>query len=582
MTQHASDNPRAYHKMSAKEQIFLLNLIREGKTTTEITRLCERCTPPFSPSIKVVDYWRNKTKNKYMEIIKGSHNEVWSEGLAKSEERVKVLKMLAERLLKDLAHGDAKKEKVWLDNMKSMGNRAPYAYKEFNGPEFSTLRGIMNDIALEVGDRNPKKFERESASEISRLSSLPADIIAPSFLGVYRDIKDRRHMEYLLEGGRGSTKSSFTSLVIIYLMVNNPEIHVLAMRQVANTLRDSVYSQLLWAIGILGLESQFKCTTSPLEIEYLPTHQKIYFRGADKPEMIKSIKPIFGYIGVLWFEELDQFHGPEAIRKIEQSTLRGGALAWEFKTYNPPRTAANWVNRYALIPKENQLHHHSDYLSVPVEWLGKTFIDEAEHLKKVNEKAYNHELLGMVVGTGGQIFDNLVVRKITKEEREEFESGRVLRGIDWGFFPDPFSYGKMFYNPAQMKLYIWDEYRANRKSNKDVYEYLVEEKGLQPNDLIIADSAEPKSIADLREYGASIRAAEKGPESIKYSYKWLQSLAEIVVDPVDAPMHAQEFGEAEMEQTKDGEYISEYPDKNNHSIDDARYATNPIWRKRGQ
>jgi hypothetical protein len=107
---------------------------------------------------------------------------------------------------------------------------------------------------------------------------LPADAIAPSFVNVYRDIRDRKHTEYLFFGGRGSTKSSFVSLITVYLLVNNPEIHALACRQVGNTLRDSVFSQLQWAIGELGLSDKFKCTTSPLEIEYLPTKQKIYFR----------------------------------------------------------------------------------------------------------------------------------------------------------------------------------------------------------------------------------------------------------------------------------------------------------------
>ena len=202
----------------------------------------------------------------------------------------------------------------------------------------------------------------------------------------------------------------------------------IALRQVANTLRDSVYSQLYWAINMLGLDDLFRCTTSPLEITYLPTGQKIYFRGADKPEKIKSIKPVFGYIGILWFEELDQFMGQESIRKIEQSVLRGGELAWEFKTYNPPRTAANWVNIYSQIPKENQLIHHSTYLDVPPEWLGKTFLDEAEHLKRVNPLAYEHEYMGAVTGTGGLVFENVVAREITDEEIAQFD--QVGEGID--------------------------------------------------------------------------------------------------------------------------------------------------------
>jgi phage terminase large subunit len=408
----------------------------------------------------------------------------------------------------------------------------------------------------------------------------PADVLAQSFINVYRDSRDSKHMEYLLKGGRGSTKSSFTSLDLVYLLVTHPTVHALAMRQVANTLRDSVYSQIVWAIGTLGLSDSFNATTSPLEIEYKPTGQKIYFRGADKPEMIKSIKPTFGHIGILWFEELDQFHGQEAIRKIEQSTLRGGEEAWEFKTYNPPRTAANWVNKYVLIPKANQLQHHSTYLDVPPEWLGKTFIDEAEHLKAVNPAAYEHEYLGWVNGTGGMVFENVKIRKITDEEIATFE--HILFGLDFGYFPDPLHWLKMHYNPATLTLFIFDEFRAFKTKNRKLYEVLTKEKGMTPADLLIADSEDPKSIADLREYGLACRGAEKGPGSLDYSMKWMQSLAAIIIDNERCPYAAEEFLNYEFEKDKEDNFISAYPDKNDHGIAAGRYGTNLIWRRRGQ
>jgi len=105
---------------------------------------------------------------------------------------------------------------------------------------------------------------------------------------------------------------------------------------------------------------------------------------------------------------------------------------------------------------------------------------------------------------------------------------------------------------------------------------------LTPEDTLIADSAEPKSIADFRDYGAACRGAEKGPESVRYSMKWLQSLVKIVVDPKRAPYAAEEMLHYEYESDRDGNYISEYPDLDNHAIDSIRYATNMIWRRRGQ
>ncbi len=428
------------------------------------------------------------------------------------------------------------------------------------------------------GDENDMK---DSGSE-SKSFSLPISVIAPSFIDVYDDIVEQRHTEYVLYGGRGSTKSSFISLMFVYLIKNFPDMHMLALRQVKDTLRDSVYSQIQWALTELGFEDDFKCTTSPLEITYLPTGQKIYFRGADEPGKIKSIKPAFGYIGGLWFEELDQFHGEEAIRKIEQSAIRGGDLAYIFKSFNPPRTAANWANKYIKIPKENQYQHKSTYLQLGsrIRWLGKVFVEEAEHLKLINPKAYEHEYLGEVNGTGGMVFDNVQLRKITDEEIEQFD--RILMGNDWGYFPDPYAWVKCHYDAARLTLYIFDELHALKASNRDTAKALKEEKKVQPDDMIIADSAEPKSVADYREYGLNCYGAEKGADSVKYSMKWLQSLAAIVIDNERAPNAANEFINYELEQDKDGNFISEYPDRDNHFIDAVRYATNKIWRRRGQ
>ena len=441
----------------------------------------------------------------------------------------------------------------------------------------------LNHLATTFGIAVDKKQKLEQAALADptgdeRPFTLPADVLAPSFVGAYRDIRDHRHTEYLFYGGRGSTKSSFVSLVIVYLLINNPTMHALAARHVGNTLRDSVFSQLSWAIDELGLSEQFKRTTNPLEITYRPTGQRIYFRGADDPLKIKSIKPPFGYIGILWLEELDQFRGPEAVRSIEQSAIRGGDVAYIFKSFNPPKTASAWANKYVQIPKASQLRHHSTYLDAPAEWLGQTFLDEAEHLREVNPTAYQHEYLGEATGTGGLVFDNLDLRRIEDAEIAQFD--RVLHGLDFGWFPDPAAYNRCHYDAARLTLYIYDEWRANKVSNRGIYDALAA-KGID-GALLIADSAEPKSIADIRSYGANIRPAEKGPESVNYSMKWLQSLKAIVIDPVRCPATAQEFQDYELEQDKDGEFISAYPDRDNHHIDAVRYATNLIWRKRGQ
>jgi phage terminase large subunit len=187
--------------------------------------------------------------------------------------------------------------------------------------------------------------------------------------------------------------------------------------------------------------------------------------------------------------------------------------------------------------------------------------------------------MGVANGTGGNVFDNVTIREITNEEIAQFD--RIHNGLDWGWYPDPFHFGQMHYDAARMRLFIFMEYRCNKKSNRETADELIK-LGITPNDLIIADSAEPKSVGDYKTYGFLIRGAEKGPGSVEYSMKWLQSLREIIIDNVRCPNTANEFLDYEYERDKEGNVISGYPDANNHAIDMARYATNPIWKKRGQ
>lgn len=407
-----------------------------------------------------------------------------------------------------------------------------------------------------------------------------SNIIAPHFFDVHKNIKMHANTEYVLKGGRGTTKSSFISIEVILLLKHNPGMHALVCRKVKDTLKDSVYSQIVWAIDTLNLENEFKCTKSPLEIVYKLTGQHIYFRGADDPYKIKSIKPSFGYIGILWFEELDQFNGNEEIRSIEQSVMRGGDKFYNFKSFNPPISAANWVNAYVLLDKAKRLVHHSTYLTVPAEWLGQTFFDDAEFLKGINEKAYRHEYLGEAIGNGGNVFENVTARKISDEEVKCFD--RIRMGVDWGWYPDPFHWSKIHFDSARRILYILDEYRCNKQSNQTTAEFLIKHKKVQPRDLVVADSAENKSVADYRKFGINCVAARKGAGSVDYSMKWLQSLNEIVIDGSRTPYTLKEFLNYEYEQTKDGDVISGYPDKDNHAIDSIRYATESIWRRGGK
>lgn len=439
---------------------------------------------------------------------------------------------------------------------------------------------VQERLALEREKVELSRPKEDLLTQDSNPFVLPANVIAPPFLSLNYAIDGEEYLEYVLPGGRGSTKSTFISIKIIDLIIHNPSLNAVALRQVANTLRDSVFAQFLWAIGKLGLNDKFKCSYSPLEITYLPTGQKIFFRGADDPVKLKGIKVTKGYIGILWYEELDQFKGPEAVRTIQQSVIRGGDKAFIFKSFNPPKTKNNWANKDLEVPKANRFVVHSNYTQIPKAWLGDAFIEEAEHLKEVNPQAYEHEYLGKANGNGGNVFDNVTIREIADKEIEVFD--RIYMGVDWGWYPDPWAFDKCYFNAAQRILYIFDEARANKMSNKQTYELLVNEKDVTPADKVTCDSAENKSISDYKEYGLYARGAKKGPGSLEYSMKWLQSLNEIVIDNVRCPYTAQEFLDYEYERDKDGNVISGYPDKDNHHIDAVRYATESIWRKKGQ
>ena len=403
-----------------------------------------------------------------------------------------------------------------------------------------------------------------------------SEMLAPVFYDFAKDVMRHGHTHYDIRGGRGSLKSSTVSLLVPQLLIANPNTHALVLRKVANTLRDSVFTQSMWAIAELGMAGLWYAKVSPMEIIYRPTGQKIMFRGADDPMKIKSIKVPFGYIAVTHFEEKDQFSGRAEIRTILQSTMRGGDKFWNFESYNPPISRDNWANIDSAEDKPNRLCHISTYLDAPKSWLGEEFINEAEYLKQTDERAYQHEYLGLPVGTGGNVFERLELREITDDEVKRFD--RIYQGIDFGWYPDPFCFIRIYYDVARETLYLIDEHYVNKTSNEDNAAWIREH---HYNDFpITCDSAEPKSIVDFRASGVDARSAIKGPGSVEYGMKWLQR-RKIVIDKRRTPNAYKEIVGYEYERNKDGEIISGYPDKNNHAIDAIRYGMEPAYRLYG-
>ncbi len=418
------------------------------------------------------------------------------------------------------------------------------------------------------------------------------------YADVLKDIFKHGHTHYVFKGGRGSTKSSFIGIAIPLIIMQYSTVHAVCFRKVSNTIQNSIYSQVVWGINQLGLDSLFHIPKSYANpIVYIPTGQCIYFRGLDDPGKVKSIKPTFGYIGITWFEELDQYAGENELRTTTQSTMRGGELFWDFRSFNPPISRNNWANEYAEVAetRDNTLVVSNTYLNVPRKWLGEQFIEEAEELKEINPRAYEHEYMGVPVGTGGDVFANVADLDMTELVGIEDPYGNIIKevplyqtfdhiynGIDWGFAKDPFQFVKMHFDKKHLDLYIFDEYRTMQTRNETVFNILYdEEKKIRRDELVIADSAEPKSVMDFKAYGAWIRGADKGPDSVRYGIKWLQGLRHIYIDKRRCPNVFREFVNYEYEQDKDGNFISAYPDADNHSIDATRYAMEKYANRKG-
>lgn len=411
-----------------------------------------------------------------------------------------------------------------------------------------------------------------------------APLVVKAFHAIFRDVMSGLGGEWWMKGGRGSTKSSFISICIVLIMVAFPFANGVVVRRFGNTLRDSVYAQICWAVSELGLDEWFVCHASPMEIIYKPTGQKLLFRGLDDPLKAKGVKFKRGYCAIVWFEELDQMASWEDVRSALKSFRRGGSVFWTFYSYNPPKTLWSWVNRQALEMerKPKCTVHHSTYLDVieagHPEWLGEDFIDEAEWLRDTNERAYRWEMLGEITGTGGSVFDNIVERRVTDEEVRGFENFR--NGVDWGWFPDPWRFVRCEYQRRDRRLIVFEERSRHKtmpeETGRIVREALTYSDGGEPrfhNQRIwYDDTADGKYQGEVyRRMGLSARPAQKGSMR-EYSYQWLQGLREIVIDPARCPLTYEEFRLKEYERDKEGNWMEGIPDGNDHSIDAVRYA----------
>lgn len=406
-------------------------------------------------------------------------------------------------------------------------------------------------------------------TEIKRLSQL----IPPHFHDLWRATKDTSILNVVAKGGRGSGKSSDTAIIISQLIMRYP-VNALILRKIDNTLASSVFEQVKWAINEMEVSHLFQVKVSPMEIIYKPRGNKMIFRGAQNPERIKSLKDARFPFTIAWIEELAEFKTEDEVTTITNSLLRGelddGLFYKFYYTYNPPKRKQSWVNKKyeTSFQPDNTFVHHSTYFNNP--YIAKEFIKEAEGARERNEMRYRWEYLGEAIGSGVVPFNNLQIESIPQDLYDTFDN--IRNAVDFGYATDPLAFVRWHYDKKKRIIYAMDEYYGVQISNREFADWL-HKKGYQSDD-IYADSAEPKSIAELKkEHGIKrIKGVKKGKDSVEYGEQWLDDLQAVVIDPKRTPNIAREFENIDYQTDKDGNVKPRLEDKDNHTIDATRYA----------
>lgn len=389
-----------------------------------------------------------------------------------------------------------------------------------------------------------------------------------NFKGRYRAVK----------GSRGSKKSTTTAQWIIYNMMKYPLANTLVLRRVFNTHKDSTWTQLKWATNNLGVSHLWHFSKSPLEATYKPTGQKILFRGLDDPMSITSITVEKGYLCWGWFEEAFQVMNEDDFNKIDMS-IRGELPPGYFKqitlTFNP-WSEKHWLKkRFFDNPDDNTLALTTNYMCN--EWLGEDDIKLFESIKKNNPRRYKIEGLGEWGIAEGLVYENFEELEFNIEEISKQQGVVSYFGLDFGYTNDPTAFIALLVDKANSAIYIFDEIYKKALTNQDIFNE-ISYKGYA-KEKIIADSAEPKSITELRKLGLRrCVPAKKGKDSILFGIQRIQNY-KIYVHPrcENTLVELNNY----VYDTKEGKIINKPIDDYNHLMDAMRYACEDLGKKAG-
>ena len=373
----------------------------------------------------------------------------------------------------------------------------------------------------------------------------------------------------VVKGSRASKKSTTTAMNLIYRIMKYPESNALVVRKTYRTLKDSCFNQLKWAIHRLKVDRYWKSTTSPLELTYLPTGQKILFRGMDDPLKITSVTVDKGYLCFLWIEEAYEIMDEAAFDTLDES-IRGEVPDYLFKqitlSFNP------WNERHWIKRRFFDVENDDDILAITTnykcnEWLEESDRKVFERMKKNNPRRYQVAGLGNWGIVDGLVFENWREESFDLDDVRKFQS---VFGLDYGYVHDPTAFVVAFVDFKDHKIYIWDEFYQKAMTNEMIAKK-IKSLGYE-KEKIIADSAEQKSNDRLRTLGLTrVQGAKKGKDSIMNGVTYLQEF-EIIIHP-KCVNFLTEISNYQWDKDKFGKNINKPIDDFNHLLDALRYAT---------
>lgn len=399
------------------------------------------------------------------------------------------------------------------------------------------------------------------------------DLIAPNFYKLHYDIQNHLHDTYRLGGGRGSLKTSTIVVEILTLMQKHSDLCTVVFMKQGNRIRQGAFAAFTEGISRAGLDAVYKYKLTPPRIINKETGQIIVFMGLDDPQRTKGLSTGSSktFFGIVYFNEITDFISPREIDIAIDSVIRGGNISWCFQDYNPPRSAANWVNEDSKKDVPGRLVHFSDYRTVPKQWLGEAFLKKVRQTYLMNPLEYEWRYLGKVVGTEGLIFKNII-----KWKHCNLLYDMIIQGMDLGW-NDPKVFVRWGIDISHMSIYCLDELYMSETTNDFVADWILN-NGYTDTVTILESAGGKEAQVTYNKFGIPTDIVVKGRDLKRNSLEYLLSRAHIFIDPDKTPNVYREFSQYswKVDRNTGKPKVPEEPIAyDDHTVDATRYALQP-------